>query len=129
MIFHTFVLMNLFNQINSRKLGWRDFNIFERFFNNFKFLLVLALEFAVQYLIVIYGGSIFRTSPLAWDQHITCFFFGFGSLLVGMGMKFIPLSEEGRFLYDFNESGVLSEDGVLARFASKKDEKREKLLD
>ena len=45
MIFHTFVLMNLFNQLNSRKLGWRDFNIFERFFNNFKFLLVVAAEF------------------------------------------------------------------------------------
>lgn len=67
MIFHTFVLMNLFNQLNSRKLGWRDFNIFERFFNNFKFLLVVSAEFVFQYLIVLYGGAIFRTAPLAWD--------------------------------------------------------------
>ena len=66
-IFHTFVLMNLFNQFNSRKLGWRDFNIFDQFFNNFLFLLVVALEFAAQYAIVQFGGPIFRTAPLAWD--------------------------------------------------------------
>lgn len=52
MLFHTFVLMNLFNQLNCRKLGWADFNIFDQFFNNFLFLLVVALEFIAQYLIV-----------------------------------------------------------------------------
>lgn len=67
MIFHTFVLMNLFNQFNSRKLGWKDLNIFEGFFNNFKFLLVVFLEFGFQYLIVEFGGQIFRTTPLEWD--------------------------------------------------------------
>ena len=132
MIFHTFVLMNLFNQLNSRKLGWRDFNIFERFFNNFKFLIVLAAEFGFQYLIILYGGAIFRTSPLAWDQHLTCFCFGFGSLLVGIALKFVPLSEEGRFLYNFNESGVLDEQGVFGRISnrmsSKKDGIKENLL-
>lgn len=64
MLFHTFVLMNLFNQLNSRKLGWRDFNIFDQFFNNFYFLLIVVLEFAAQYFIIEFGGSIFRTAPL-----------------------------------------------------------------
>jgi hypothetical protein len=44
-IFHTFVLMNLFNQLNSRKLGWAEFNIFDSFFNNWTFLIVLVAEF------------------------------------------------------------------------------------
>jgi len=47
LLFHTFVLMQLFNQINSRKLGIKDFNVFERFANNFNFLLILAAEFTV----------------------------------------------------------------------------------
>lgn len=131
MIFHTFVLMNLFNQLNSRKLGWREINIFERFFNNFKFLLVLFAEFAFQYLIVFYGGAIFRTAPLAWDQHLTCFCFGFGSLLVGLGLKFLPQSEEGRFMYNFNESGAQEENGFLAKLSkqlNKKDGVKENLL-
>lgn len=130
-IFHTFVLMNLFNQFNSRKLGWRDFNIFERFFNNFNFLLVVAAEFAFQYLIIFYGGAIFRTAPLAWDQHLTCFMFGIGSLLVSVGLKFIPLSEQGRFSYNFNEAGTQDENGLFSRISNqlnKKDGVKENLL-
>jgi len=46
------MMMQLFNQINSRKLGIRDFNIFERFFNNWMFIIVLAAEFAAQWFIV-----------------------------------------------------------------------------
>jgi len=45
-LFNTFMMMQLFNQINSRKLGAKEFNIFERFFNNFLFLLVLGGEVA-----------------------------------------------------------------------------------
>jgi Ca2+-transporting ATPase len=65
-IFHTFVLMNLFNQINCRKLSVTDLNIFKRFFNNFYFLVVLAGEFAAQWFIVEWGGLIFRTASLTW---------------------------------------------------------------
>lgn len=65
-IFHTFVLMNLFNQINSRKLSVTDINVFKGFFNNFYFILVLAFEFTAQWFIVQVGGMIFRTYPLTW---------------------------------------------------------------
>jgi magnesium-transporting ATPase (P-type) len=65
-IFHTFVLMNLFNQLNCRKLSVTDLNIFNRFFNNFYFLTVLAGEFVAQWFIVEFGGLIFRTAPLTW---------------------------------------------------------------
>jgi len=44
-LWHTFMMMTLFNQINSRKLGVREFNIFERFLNNWLFIIVLAAEF------------------------------------------------------------------------------------
>ena len=39
-IFNTFVMMQVFNEINSRKIGAYEFNVFEGFFNNGMFLLI-----------------------------------------------------------------------------------------
>jgi hypothetical protein len=64
-VFHTFVLMNLFNQINCRKLSVTDLNVFKRFFNNLYFLIVLAGEFAAQWFIIEWGDLIFSTA-LTW---------------------------------------------------------------
>lgn len=41
-LFNTFMMMNLFNEINSRKLGSKDYNIFASFFNNFLFLVIVG---------------------------------------------------------------------------------------
>jgi Ca2+ transporting ATPase len=65
-IFQTFVFMQLFNQINSRKLGERDFNVFADFFNNSMFIIILILTFAIQVVIVQYGGRYMRCLPLTW---------------------------------------------------------------
>jgi len=46
--FHTFILMNLFNQINSRVVDANDINVFRTLLNNGLFWLVLAFEIAVQ---------------------------------------------------------------------------------
>ena len=86
-MFHTYVLMNLFNQINSRKLGATELNVFAHFLNNFYFLLVLLAEFVATFFMVQYGGSIFRTAPLTIEMHIACYSFGFGSLIVGAVLK------------------------------------------
>jgi len=120
-LFHTFVLMNLFNQISSRKLGWREINIFESFFNNFWFLFVLVLEFVAQYAMVEYGGAIFRTSPLDWRQHLTCFCFGFGALLVNLGLKFVPEEHSAKLNFKFNEGDNKNEEDadIFSRFSGK----------
>jgi magnesium-transporting ATPase (P-type) len=47
MVFQTFVFMQLFNQINARKLGANDFNVFAGFFNNGMFLFICAITFVV----------------------------------------------------------------------------------
>jgi hypothetical protein len=36
---------------------------------------------------VSYGGIIFRTTPLTFEMHLTCYCFGFGSLIVGAVLK------------------------------------------
>ena len=66
-IFNAFIMMQLFNMINARKLGERDFNIFSGFFNNWMFLAVYALMWVVQIASVQYGGRPLRTVPLTLE--------------------------------------------------------------
>ena len=56
MVFQAFVFMQLFNQINARKLGANDYNVFAGFFNNWMFLMICVLTFIIQTLMVQYGG-------------------------------------------------------------------------
>jgi len=56
-LFHTFVLMNLFNMFNCRKLSSPadpELNVFERLHHNWWFLLILFVEFNIQFAMV--GG-------------------------------------------------------------------------
>ena len=115
LVFNTFVWMNLVNQINCRKLGWSDLNVFQHFFNNLAFFVVLGGECAAQWFIVEYGGDAFRTHSLTWAMHICCWSFAVGSLLVGFLGKFIPLEHSSKFALNFNENGA---DDVLSKMTS-----------
>ena len=64
MIFNAFVFLQVFNEINARKLGEKEFNIFEGFFNNMLFLYIVVGTIAIQYFMVEYGGMPVRTVPL-----------------------------------------------------------------
>lgn len=64
MVFQTFVFMQIFNQINARKLGEREFNVFKGFFNNPYFLIMTLIEAAMQMFIVEYGGMFVQCAPL-----------------------------------------------------------------
>ena len=46
-VFQMFVFCQVFNQINARKLGEREFNVFENFFNNAMFIFILVLTVSV----------------------------------------------------------------------------------
>lgn len=47
-IYNTFMFLQIFNLINCRKVGSKDFNVFEDFFHNFYFLLVFFGTFIFQ---------------------------------------------------------------------------------
>lgn len=87
LIFHTFVFMQVFNEINSRKLGPYEYNVFSGFFNNFLFLSVIILTIAVQCVLVEYGGKPVRTCPLSYEEHAICLGIGLLSLIQGILVK------------------------------------------
>lgn len=89
MLFQAFVFMQLFNQINSRKLGDKEFNVFAGFFNNSLFLFITALTFGVQVVCVQFGGVAFRCAPLNLEQNGYCMAIGAFSLIWGVIIKLI----------------------------------------
>jgi P-type Ca2+ transporter type 2B len=87
MFFHTFVLLQLFNELNARKLKNEEVNVFADFFNNPLYVLIGVLEFGGQVLIVQYGGKAVKCVPLSTTEHLLCFLMGSLSLYVGFFIK------------------------------------------
>ncbi|XP_063282535.1 plasma membrane calcium-transporting ATPase 2 isoform X3 [Pelobates fuscus] len=90
-IFNTFVLMQLFNEINARKIHGER-NVFDGIFKNPIFGFIVLGTFAIQIVIVQFGGKPFSCSPLQLDQWMWCIFLGFGELVWGQLITSIPTS-------------------------------------
>lgn len=59
--------MNVFNEINSRKLEKNEVNIFANIFNNGLFWFIIITTFIVQFLLVDFGGKSVGVSPLTLE--------------------------------------------------------------
>ncbi|XP_053544040.1 plasma membrane calcium-transporting ATPase 1a isoform X3 [Ictalurus punctatus] len=90
-VFNTFVLMQLFNEINARKIHGER-NVFDGIFNNLIFCFIVFGTFIIQFVIVQFGGKPFSCVALTIDQWLWCVFLGCGSLLWGQVISSIPTS-------------------------------------
>ncbi|VDO77329.1 unnamed protein product [Schistosoma margrebowiei] len=81
-IFNSFVMMTLFNEINARKIHGQR-NIFSGLTNNLLFVIIWISTFILQVIIIQFGGYAFSTRPLALEHWLWCLFFGIGTLLWG----------------------------------------------
>lgn len=88
-IFNTFVLMQLFNEINSRKIHGER-NVFAGIFRNLIFCSVVMGTFISQIIIVEFGGKPFSCTKLSLSQWFWCLFIGIGELLWGQVISTIP---------------------------------------
>lgn len=83
--------MQIFNQINARKIELGELNVFAGFFNNGLFIFVTIFTLLVQMAMVEYGGKTVKSYPLSHEQNIICLVFGAFELIWGFIIKFIPL--------------------------------------
>ncbi|XP_051789819.1 plasma membrane calcium-transporting ATPase 3b isoform X1 [Erpetoichthys calabaricus] len=90
-IFNTFVLMQLFNEINARKIHGER-NVFDGIFSNPIFCSIVLGTFGVQIVIVQFGGKPFSCAPLNVEQWLWCLFVGVGELLWGQVIATVPTS-------------------------------------
>ncbi|XP_046896979.1 plasma membrane calcium-transporting ATPase 3a isoform X2 [Hypomesus transpacificus] len=91
-IFNTFVLMQLFNEINARKIHGER-NVFDGIFSNPIFCSIVLGTFLMQFVIVQFGGKPFSCAPLNLEQWLWCLFVGLGELLWGQVITTVPTSQ------------------------------------
>ncbi|XP_061898987.1 plasma membrane calcium-transporting ATPase 1-like isoform X1 [Entelurus aequoreus] len=90
-VFNTFVLMQLFNELNARKIHGER-NVFQGVFKNPIFCSIVLGTFLIQVLIVQFGGKPFSCVSLSVEQWLWCVLLGFGSLLWGQLVSSVPTS-------------------------------------
>jgi len=91
-IFNTFVIYTLFNQINARVID-DSYNIFINIEKNFLFVIVISVELCLQAIIISVAGIAFKVSKYGLDgpQWGICFAFSSITFLVCVILKPIPI--------------------------------------
>lgn len=93
MCFQAFVFMQIFNQINARKLGEHEYNVFAGITINKLFLVITAITFVVQVAIVQWGGKALRCAALTTEENTFAIGLALGVLPWSLLIKrFLPCS-------------------------------------
>lgn len=88
--------MNLFNMINCRVVDDGVYNVFSGLWKNFFFILVIAFEFFLTWIMVdigatTIGSSLIGTANMGPIDHLICWCVGASTLIWGAILKSIPL--------------------------------------
>jgi magnesium-transporting ATPase (P-type) len=89
-IFNTFVWMQIFNEINARKVNG-EWNVVAGFFDNSMFSIILVLTGVLQFLIVQFGEEWTSTMELNFQQWMFCVVVGTVSFPVGQIVLWFPV--------------------------------------
>jgi len=91
-LFNTFVFLQLWNEINSRKLD--NSFVFTGIFSNSIFITVMIITICVQYLLVQFGGEFSHTIPLNSTQWLFSGLIGIVSIPLAIILRSIPVPPE-----------------------------------
>ncbi|XP_018318670.1 plasma membrane calcium-transporting ATPase 4-like [Agrilus planipennis] len=89
-VFNTFVLMTLFNEVNARKVHGER-NVFEGVHRNPTFCCIWIATLIGQVMIVHFGGHVLWTERLTFNQWLLCLAFGLGALPWAQLVASIPV--------------------------------------
>ncbi|KAJ6242903.1 calcium-transporting atpase [Anaeramoeba flamelloides] len=88
-VFNTFVLMQVFNEINCRKINDEP-NILKGILNNYIFLVIWVGIISIQVIVIEFGGSFFATTHLNAFEWGVSLLLGFLSIPLGFVFRLIP---------------------------------------
>eukprot|EP00287_Rhodomonas_sp_CCMP768_P006251 CAMPEP_0196727442 /NCGR_PEP_ID=MMETSP1091-20130531/8414_1 /TAXON_ID=302021 /ORGANISM="Rhodomonas sp., Strain CCMP768" /LENGTH=99 /DNA_ID=CAMNT_0042070031 /DNA_START=11 /DNA_END=310 /DNA_ORIENTATION=+ len=93
MVFNVFVLMQIFNEINSRKIH-NETNVFSGIFDNSLFLVIVIGTIIAQVALVEVSGlnTAFGCTNLSLDQWLICLILGLSELPVNVLFRAVPSS-------------------------------------
>lgn len=83
------MLLQVFNEINARKLKNHEYNVFENFFNNKLFLIIVVATIIIQLTMVKYGGQSLQCVELSFRENLLCLLLGSTSILSCLAFKVI----------------------------------------
>jgi len=89
-IFNVFVFLQIFNEINCRKIGIHDFNVFDKFFHNFYFLAIVLGTFALQIIFNYFFPELINVVRLTKSEWGACIVAGSSPLLISFILKLTP---------------------------------------
>ncbi|KAG0201269.1 hypothetical protein BGX28_005842 [Mortierella sp. GBA30] len=113
MVFNTFVFLQIFNEINCRRLD-NNLNIFAGIHRNYYFIVIFFIMVLFQAIIVQYGGAAFETEKLNGIQWLICILLGLLSIPVGIIIRLIPEEIFGPLKNWVNQPGPVA--GSLPSF-------------
>lgn len=96
--FHAFVMLQIFNEINARKLKSDEINVFKNYFNNPLFHIIMIVTIVIQILCIEFGGESLKATPLTRNEHLICIAIGISSLFAGMVFKLLIPASLFKFL-------------------------------
>ena len=91
MVFDIFVFMEMFNEINSRRIN-NEANVFENLSKNAMFYSIFIISLVMQVLLVQFAGRVFNTHSLSFAQHLFCIMMGVLTLPLYQLVRTIPAS-------------------------------------
>jgi magnesium-transporting ATPase (P-type) len=92
LIFNVFVMCQLFNELNCRKLD-KSLNIFAGLLTNRMCLGIFIFTMVMQFAMVELGGEWTSTVPLSINQWLLCIAIGSISILVSLVLRFVDVKE------------------------------------
>ncbi|KAK9708459.1 plasma membrane calcium [Basidiobolus ranarum] len=91
LVFNTFVFMQIFNEVNCRRLD-NKLNIFYNIHKNTYFVVIFFIMALGQALIVNFGGAAFNTVKIGWLYWVISIVIGMLSIPIGAFIRCIPNS-------------------------------------
>ncbi|CAK4837714.1 unnamed protein product, partial [Aphanomyces euteiches] len=102
MVFNTFVFLQLFNEINARRIH-DEMNVFEGIFSNQLFVGISVIQIVLQVCIVQFGGVAFGCVALNGGQWAACVLIGALSLPMGALLRLYQAQHMPSFFTICNE--------------------------
>lgn len=97
LVFNTFVLCQVFNEFNARKLEKK--NVFEGIHKNKLFLAIISITIVLQVVMVEFLKKFANTERLNWGQWGACIGIAAASWPLGWLVKYIPVPEKPFFSF------------------------------
>lgn len=111
--------MTLFNEINCRKVGSRQFNVFSNIFSNIYFILVIAAILGVQFTLVEFFGFAARLAKLDSRQMAACIIWGASVLVVSAALKLTPDNWIKKLPITIDENRKIDENDPMMKLYNK----------